>query len=131
MTEYAFDLKLDVAMRVKADTFEQAVAMLKDTLDCAQANFGAWPCGEPVTAEASLNGAVTRDMLYEVDGEPHTEISDALRLYAAARNDGWEPGDEDTPEEYCAAFVPDEEVAAVDASDVESWRDEFIQYVSF
>lgn len=125
MTEYAFDLKLDVALRVNAETQEQAIAMLRDVLDCADVNLGAWPSGDPITAEASMNDVPT---LYEVDGEPVPIDDTALRHYAAARNDGWAQGDEDTPEEYCAAFVPEEELAAIDAKDLDHYRDEFASY---
>lgn len=72
MTDYAFDLKLDVALRVKADTFEDAVRLLKEKLDCAEANFGSWPNGDPIVAEATLNGSVIKNMLFEVDGEEPT-----------------------------------------------------------
>jgi hypothetical protein len=70
--EYAFDLKLDVALRVRAATFEAAVKILKERLDCAEANLGAWPNGDPILCEASLNGEVTPEMLYEIDGEVPT-----------------------------------------------------------
>lgn len=70
MKEYAFDLTLRAAIRVPADSFEQAVAWLKEAFDCADANFGAWPGGDPITGETSLAAdEVTKDMLFEVDGD--------------------------------------------------------------
>ena len=65
-TEYAFDVKLFATIRVKADSEEQARAMLREHLDTADANFGAWPDGTPILAEASMEG--TADLI-EVDGE--------------------------------------------------------------
>lgn len=67
MTEYAFDVKLFATIRVKASSEAEARKMLHEALDCADSNFGAWPNGDPITAEASLDG---RAELFEVDGEP-------------------------------------------------------------
>lgn len=69
MTEFAFDLKLNVAVRVNASTFAEAASILHDKLSCADANFGAWPNGDPIVAEVFLSGDVKPDMLFEVDGE--------------------------------------------------------------
>lgn len=68
--EYAFDLKLDVSLRVRASSYEQAVKKLRRKLDCANANFGAWDNGDPILAEASLNYDPPKDALYEFDGDP-------------------------------------------------------------
>lgn len=67
MTEYAFDITLAGAVRVKAETLAQAQATLREVLDCADANLGAWPNGDPILAEVSLQGS---PYLYEIDGEP-------------------------------------------------------------
>lgn len=64
--EYTFDVKLFATIRVKADSEAQAKAMLREHLDAADANFGAWPDGNPILAEASMDG--TADLI-EVDGE--------------------------------------------------------------
>jgi len=45
-----------------------------------------------------------------------------LHYYAAARNDGWSFGDEDTAREYCESSLTAEDVAN---ADTEFWRDEF------
>ena len=71
-TEYAFDLKLNVAIRVSASSFEEARSILLERLDAADSNFGAFPNGDPIVGEASLAGDVTKDMLFEVDGDPAT-----------------------------------------------------------
>lgn len=66
MTEYAFDIEMRAAIRVKADSEKEARKMLRESLNCADANFGAWDNGDPITGEASMFG---RASLYEVDGK--------------------------------------------------------------
>lgn len=56
MKEFLFDVTLCASIRVKADSQEAARAMLADALECADANFGAWPDGSPILAEASMVG---------------------------------------------------------------------------
>jgi hypothetical protein len=65
-TEYAFDIKLLAAVRVKATSEREARRMLNDYLQAADCNFGAWPDGSPILAEASIDGEAD---LYEVNGE--------------------------------------------------------------
>jgi hypothetical protein len=65
--EYAFDVKLLAAIRVKAASEQEAREKLAEHLQCADTNFGAWPDGSPILAEASIDGEAD---LYEVDGEP-------------------------------------------------------------
>lgn len=66
MTEYAFDIKMFAAIRVKANSEKEARKMLAEALNCADANFGAWDNGDPIMGEASIDGHAS---LYEVDGE--------------------------------------------------------------
>lgn len=66
MREYAFDVKLFAFIRVRAADEAEARRMLAEAFDCADANFGAWPNGDPITAEASIDGDAD---LMEVDGE--------------------------------------------------------------
>ena len=65
--EYAFDVKLVAAFRVTAPDEATARAILRDCLDCADSNFGAWPDGSPILAEATMDAEAD---LYEIDGEP-------------------------------------------------------------
>lgn len=67
MTEYAFDVKLFASIRVEADSEEQARALLREHVDCATANFGAWPNGDPIIGEASVDD--DHPELIEIDGE--------------------------------------------------------------
>jgi hypothetical protein len=53
---YTFDVKLLATVRVVAADEPTARAQLRDALDCADANFGAWPDGSPILAEASIDG---------------------------------------------------------------------------
>ncbi len=55
MREFAFDVKLFAsAAGSKPKSQAQARALLREALDCADANFGAWPDGSPILAEASM-----------------------------------------------------------------------------
>ncbi len=47
-----------------------------------------------------------------------------LHYYAMARDYGWAPQDEDSPEQFCTQEgFTDQEI--LDIADVEFWRDEF------
>lgn len=72
--EYAFDIYLTAAVRVRAADEESARRELRDKLDCADTNFGAWVNGDPILAEASLidDGNCRPPHLYEIDGEDVT-----------------------------------------------------------
>lgn len=67
MTEYAFDVKLFAVIRVTADSEEEARTAIRDKLDCADANLGAWDDGSPILCEVSRDDG--EDQLIEVDGE--------------------------------------------------------------
>ncbi len=69
MKEYAFDLRLKAAIRVKAASLADAIKALQAELDCAEANFGAWPDGSPIIGEVSLAAIPTGDDLFEIDGD--------------------------------------------------------------
>ena len=87
--EYAFDITLAAAMRVKAVNEEQARKLLYDMLDAADANLGAWPDGSPILAEVSLDG---RPNLFEIDGETHQEVS-AVKNFTVPEIDVQSPAD--------------------------------------
>lgn len=59
MNEYLFDLRLFASVRVKAESVKEARAILSDCLECATANMGAFPNGDPIIGEVSPD-----------DGEP-------------------------------------------------------------
>lgn len=65
--EYAFDVKLFATVRVNAATEAEARAMIREHIECADANFGAWPNGDPILAEASVDD--DEIPLIEIDGE--------------------------------------------------------------
>ncbi|PNE59956.1 hypothetical protein A8H39_02075 [Paraburkholderia fungorum] len=66
--EYAFDCTLTAAIRVKGPSREAAEAHLRDAMDAADCNGGAWANGDPILFEASVND--NELTLYEVDGDP-------------------------------------------------------------
>ena len=47
-----------------------------------------------------------------------------LQYYGCARNNGWQPFDEDTAEEFCRAELDDVDEAMADL-DTDDWVDEF------
>lgn len=67
MPEFAFDLKLTTALRINAVNEKAARKLLAGLLDCASANLGAFPSGDPILAEVSLLPGSLE--LYEIDGE--------------------------------------------------------------
>jgi hypothetical protein len=73
MPEYAFDATVRIAIRVNAASEQEARNLLDRHLDCADANFGAWPDGDPIMAEASL---WDRPRVFEIDGEPYEPFTD-------------------------------------------------------
>lgn len=65
--EYAFDVKMFATIRVTAMNQAHARGLLNDHLECASANFGSWPNGDPITGEASVDDDYPE--LIEIDGE--------------------------------------------------------------
>ena len=66
MNEYLFDIKLFASIRVNAISEREARAMILECFDCADVNAGAWPNGDPILFEASVDGDFD---LVEVNGE--------------------------------------------------------------
>jgi hypothetical protein len=66
MHEYTFDIRLRASTTVKAEHGDQALEMVRAVFECADCNGGAWPNGEPVLFEASLN---QRPDIGLIDGE--------------------------------------------------------------
>jgi hypothetical protein len=54
MSNFLFDLECKVAVRVDASSRRKAYEMIAEALECADANLGAWPNGDPITAELSM-----------------------------------------------------------------------------
>lgn len=67
MKNYLFDVKLFSSIRVNALDEKTARAMLREALNGASANFGAWPDGAPIVADVSLDDDPAD--LVEIDGE--------------------------------------------------------------
>ena len=66
--EFAFDCTLICAIRVKAASEAEARATMRDVINATEANLGAWPSGDPILCEVSLDDQADLT-LYEVDGE--------------------------------------------------------------
>lgn len=64
--EFCFDVKMFACIRVQAKTLKQAQAMVREHLDAAACNAGAWPNGDPILFEASVDGELE---LAEINGE--------------------------------------------------------------
>ncbi|MGZ2408617.1 hypothetical protein [Rhizobium ruizarguesonis] len=65
-SEYLFDVKLFASIRVKASSEEEARAMMKAEIDGSSANLGAWPNGDPILCEVSLDSP-ENDELVSID----------------------------------------------------------------
>ena len=66
--EYAFDVKLWAAIRVKAESKAEAIATIYECIDSVDCTAGLWPDGSVITFEASANRE-DELVLYELDGE--------------------------------------------------------------
>lgn len=64
--EYAFDVTLQAAIRVTATSREEAEKILREKMDAANCNGGAWDNGDPILFEASVNNNPAS--LFQVDG---------------------------------------------------------------
>lgn len=100
--EYAFDLTLASTIRVKANSAAEAVALLKQNLDAADCNMGAWPDGSPILAECSIIGDPS---LFEVDGNdpstpPPGTAFDFLSNVALAALVAWDNEEESVKAEH-------------------------------
>lgn len=58
MNEYLFDATLNASIRVNAVNRKEAERLLRETIDAATANLGAWPDGEPIVCEVSIGDEV-------------------------------------------------------------------------
>ena len=54
MKEYAFDVSITGAIRVRAESIEEARDLLLEYVDAADTNFGAWPDGRPILGEVTV-----------------------------------------------------------------------------
>lgn len=63
---FTFDVKMFAAISVQASSEAEAIAMLKQAIDGANANFGAWANGDPITGDVGMDGEPD---LTEIDGE--------------------------------------------------------------
>jgi len=52
---YTFDVKMFAAIRVKAESEDAARELVRENLECADCNGGAWPDGSPILFEASVD----------------------------------------------------------------------------
>lgn len=66
--EYAFDVKLCAAIRIRANSQAEALATLHDCVDTMDCNGGMWPNGAPILFEASIDDC--SPLCFEIDGEP-------------------------------------------------------------
>lgn len=72
--EYAFDVKLFAAIRVKAETKPAALVKLREHVQATMCNFGAWPDGTPILGEASVDDDAPP--CFQVDGDDNHPDTD-------------------------------------------------------
>jgi hypothetical protein len=77
---------------------------------CLMALVSEYGAEQVTAAVAGIAAAIAED-------EPSE-----LQYYAAARDDGWSFGDEDSPKQYCDTNLEDD---AVDNADTAAWKEEF------
>jgi len=65
--EYTFDVKLFTTIRVEALNEADARKIVSDNIHGDEANFGAWPNGDPIIAEVCVDDDEMQ--VIEVDGE--------------------------------------------------------------
>jgi hypothetical protein len=69
MHSYLFDVTLAAAVRVEAPDVGTARGWLYEQIDCATANLGAFPNGDPMLAEVSVHGAIVLASVDDVEIE--------------------------------------------------------------
>ena len=106
MPEYAFDVVLYAVCRVTAKSEKEARRKMDDVIDCINLDYEE---DDVLLTEASQAQDKT-PLLFEVDGKDPPFPSEAHYI-AAASDDGWLPGDEDTAQEYCESMGIDASTA--------------------
>ncbi|WP_420213369.1 hypothetical protein ACN8ZM_39810 (plasmid) [Burkholderia aenigmatica] len=74
--EFAFDSTVAIAIRVKAKSRQEAEERIREAFCAADCNGGAWPNGDPITFEASVNNAPL--LMFQVDGEDVDDSGNAI-----------------------------------------------------
>jgi hypothetical protein len=72
--EYGFETNLTAIIRVPARNEHEARALLSQTFENVDGQFGIWPDGQPIIAEACA--LISREELFEINGE---EVCPPLR----------------------------------------------------
>lgn len=68
MPSFTFDLTLYTTITIPADDEREARAILRDRVNCAEANFGCLPNGDPIVSEVHLYHEDDHPLI-EIDGE--------------------------------------------------------------
>lgn len=102
MKRYTFNMDLDATFTLEAETAQAAQEKLGAILDGARVIARESVKGDQVLGGEQVLGLATlrgHPTLAFIGDEP-APVSDELRRYVAAKDDGWLPSDDDTPEEY-------------------------------
>ena len=70
MPRFTFDLTLSAALTVDAPDDIMARKMIVECLECADTNFGAWPNGDPILGEVSVDQSMPIILAFVDDKEP-------------------------------------------------------------
>lgn len=109
MPKFTFDMTLTAAISVDAPDAETAKRWLIEALDCADTNFGAYPNGDPILGEVSLNGEenITLGMIEGEDVEGARTLVDPKALtdrtmfdLLCENFDAWDGEEESVKEEH-------------------------------
>ncbi len=71
MPRFTFDITLSTTVTVDADDDLMARKMIVAELDCSSANLGAWPNGDPILGEVSVDQSMPIVLAF-VDGHEPT-----------------------------------------------------------
>jgi hypothetical protein len=89
--DYLFDCVMFSTIRVQASTRKDAESQIREALDGADLNAGAWRNGDPILFTASLDGEIDLDAEQTIKGKEYAfdcKIMAAIRVNAVSVEDG-------------------------------------------
>ncbi len=82
MKTYSFDVRMTATIHVPASSEADARAELAENMFYCQANFGAWPDGEPILGEATIVGEA--ELVGQSEEWINDDLSDEIKKQVAS-----------------------------------------------